>query len=399
MEPIKIPKKELKYLYENKKSTISKIAKYYNCSISKLWTKMKEYGIEPSRTKTVHILERKLKRLYLKKGLSTRKIAQICNCGKSTIQTKLKKYGIAIRNKSEALKLSPRGDQYKISKEKIEKLYKEKKLSAYKIADLYDCSPSVISAKLIKFNIPRRSDREGVILTNNERCPKIAKAVIRYTKKDFNGTKTDKAYLIGFRLGDLHTSKRKYGETVYISTCSTKREQIILMNQLFRRFGHVRVNKSKKNTKKGKKDNYYFIAYLNPSFDFLLNKEDNIEKWILERDNYFLSFLGGYIDAEGSFGVYNGFGAFALGSYDKNIICQIHNRLSILGIKTENPRIMVKGGYVDKRGVRTFKDLWSFKIRRKNELYKFVNIIELYLKHLKRRRDLLKVKQNITSRI
>ena len=138
---------------------------------------------------------------------------------------------------------------------------------------------------------------------------------------------------------------------------------------------------------------------MNSSFDFLLNKRDEIEKWILEKDKYLLPFLAGYVDAEGSFGVYNKFGSFALGSYDKNIINQICHRLSFLDIKAETPRIMVEGGYIDKRGVRTFKDLWSLRIRRKNELYKFINLIEPYIRHLKRKRDLLRVKNNVASRL
>lgn len=398
MKRSKILKIELKDLYK-KKLTIPEIAKFYNCSTSRIWVNLWKYNIPRLRCKAVHVSQKSLEKLYLKDKLSTRKIAKIYRCGKSTIENKLKKYKIVARNKSEALKLVPRAEKYKISKEKLQKFYKDKKLSTYKIAEIYNCSPSAIFYKLKKFNIPRRTDIEGIILTNNKRCRKIAKAVSRYTKKDFDGSETDKAYLIGFRLGDLHVTKKKYGETIYISSYTTKKDQVTLMNNLFRRFGHILITKNKKVTKRGKKENYHFMAHLNPSFDFLVNKKDGIDKWILEKDNYFLSFLAGYTDAEGSFGVYNGFGSFALGSYDKNIIHQIHKRLKSLNIKTKAPRIMVKGGYIDKRGVKTFRDLWSLRIRRKNELHKFIDLIEPHIKHLKRRGDLLKVKENIISRL
>lgn len=395
----KIPQNELRDLYKKKKLTFSEIAKFYNCSISKIWTVMRKHHIKLSRAKNVYISKKNLEKLYLKEKLSPRKIAKKYHCAKSTIKRKVKKYGIPIRNKSEALKLITRAEKYKIPKQKLKKLYEQKKLSTYKIAQRYNCSPSAIFHKLKKFNIPRRTDVEGIILTNNERCRAIARAVSRYAKKDFNGSNTEKAYFIGFSLGDMNATKRKYGETVYVASCTTKNEQVTLMKNLFKRFGHIRIKKRKKNTKKGKIDSFHFIAHLNSSFDFLLNKMDRVEKWILENDKYFLSFLGGYTDAEGSFGVYNGFGSFALGSYDKNIIRQIYHKLKILGIKTENPRIMVKGGYIDKRGVRTFQDLWSLRIRRKNELHKFISIIEPYIKHLKRRKDLLRVQVNVISRL
>lgn len=399
MNCVEIPKNELRDLYKEKELTIQDMADFYNCSISKIWANFRRFSILPSRCKEVYISRKDLIRLYLKNKLSTRDIAKRYNCGKSTIESKLRKYGIPVRSRSEALRLIPRAEKYKISREELKKLYWKKKLSAYKIAEIYNCSPSAISSKLKKSKIPRRTDVEGIILTNNERCRAIAKAVSRYSKQNFNGTGAEKAYLIGFSVGDMNVTKKKYGETIYVASSTTKNEQVGLMKSLFKQFGHIRIDKKKENTKRGETDRLQFTAYLNLSFDFLLNKKDRIERWILERDDYFLSFLAGYIDAEGSFGVYNGFGSFALGSYDKNIIHKIHNRLRFFNIKTETPRIMVKGGYVDKRGVRTFKDLWSLRIRRKNELDKFINFIEPYIKHLKRKKDLLKVKGNIASRL
>ncbi|TSC90832.1 MAG: hypothetical protein G01um10142_204 [Parcubacteria group bacterium Gr01-1014_2] len=386
-------------MYEDKKLSIPEIAKFYNCSNSKIWANLWKYNIKRTRCKEIRISKIDLENLYLKENLSITKIAQRYTCGKSTIESKLRKYSIATRSKSEALKLVPRTEKYKISKEKLEQLYWGEKLSVYKIAEIYNCSPSAIFAKFRKFGIPRRTDIEGIILTNDERCRKIAEAVIKYPKKDFNGSGGEKAYLLGFCLGDMNVTKRKYGNTIYAASCTTKNEQIALMKDLFKSFGHIHINQNKKDTKSGQINSFHFVANLNSSFDFLLNKKDKIEKWILEDNDYFTSFLAGYVDAEGSFGIYNGFGEFALGSYDKNIINQIHCKLKFLNVKTDKPRIMVRAGYIDKRGIRTFRDLWSSRIRRKYELYKFINLIEPYIKHAKRKNDLLKVKENVVSRL
>lgn len=337
--------------------------------------------------KKVIISKSELKRLYLKEKLSAREIAKRLNCAKSAIQNKMKKYGIPARNNSEALRLVPRQSKYKISKKKLVNLYEKQKLSTHQIAKRYGCSGSIISSKLKKYGIKTRNVSEGIKLTNNERLKAISKAVSKYAKKDFDGADIEKAYLIGFRLGDLNAYKKDYGETIYIQCGTTRIEQLILMNELFKNYGHVLI-------RRGKEGNFHFVCNLNNSFDFLLKKRDEIEKWILDDDNCFLSFLGGYIDAEGSFGVYNGFGSFFVGSYDKNIIRHIYSRLKSFGIKSESPRINVKAGYIDKRGVKTLKDLWGVKIRRKEDLYKFINLIKPHVKHLKRVKDMKAIEIN-----
>lgn len=332
-------------------------------------------------------ISNELKQLYLKEKLSAREIAKRFNCVKSTIQNKIKEYGIPSRVKSEALRLVPRESKYKIFKKELINLYEKQKRSTHQIAKRYSCSSSIISSKLKKYGTKARSVSEAIKLTNNERLKAIAKTVSKYAKKDFNGSDIEKAYLIGFRLGDLNVYKKPHGETIYIQCWTTRIEQLILMNDLFKNCGHILIRR--------RKDGHFqFVCNLNNSFDFLLEKRDEIKKWILENDKYFLSFLAGYIDAEGSFGVYNGFGSFFVGSYDKNIIRQVYSRLKSFGINSENPRINAKAGYVDKRGVKTLKDLWGVKIRRKEDLHKFINLTKPYVRHLKRLKDMKAIEVN-----
>jgi hypothetical protein len=332
----------------------------------------------------VIISENNLRELYLNQKLSSRQIAKKCNYGKTAILERMKLYGIKARTKSETSKMINHPIKYKIFPQQLRYFYFVKKLSINQIAKKYNCYPSVIFNKFLKYEIQRRNLSESVKLTNNSRCKNISKAVTKYSKKNFSGSFIEKAYLIGFRLGDLHIRKNKYGQTIYVQSWSTKIEQIKLMKKLFRNYGHVLITRRSD-------DDVGFTCYLNQSFNFLLKKEDNIENWIIENNDYFLSFLAGYIDAEGSFGVYNGYGSFFVGSYDKNIIHQIYEKLNSIGIKPQKPRICVKAGYVDKRGVTTHKDLFGFKIRRKEELRKFISLIKPYIKHEKRLRDLIKV--------
>lgn len=160
--------------------------------------------------------DKRISYLYIERGLSSRQIAEIYRCSKSTIAAHLNKSGIKLRNHSESKKLHPNPDKYKIPYKKLVDLYNNKKLSTYQIANLFHCSPNAILGKLKKTNIPRRTLSESVSLTNATRVVKIAEANTRYPKIDFNGSLEDKAYMIGFRLGDLNVLKRPGGVTIVI---------------------------------------------------------------------------------------------------------------------------------------------------------------------------------------
>ncbi len=176
-----------------------------------------------------------------------------------------------------------------------------------------------------------------------------------------------------------------------METCTTKETQKELVVSLFKKYSKVTVSKSELNK-------YQISSNLDLSFEFLLDyKKDKIPNWIY-KSNAFLSFLGGYIDAEGHFGVSNKIGVFSLSSYDKNIIKSITRNVKKYGIKTTKPKISFKKGYTDKRGVTNHKDLWTIRIKRMRELHKFINVIRPHIKHKKRYKDMIAVENNLFSR-
>jgi hypothetical protein len=165
-----------------------------------------------------------------------------------------------------------------------------------------------------------------------------------------------------------------------------------MLKNVFEKYGHIYL--SEKNNKQ-----IQFACNLNMTFDFLLEKEDDIEEWILENNKHFAAFLGGYIDAEGHFGIYNNFAEFSISTYDRKIINLLYSKLSEMGIEGSEPKITVKKGYIDKRGIKCRGDLWRFRITRKKELLKFIRFIEKYIKHKKRRDDMIKAKDSLIRRI
>ncbi|MFH0973535.1 MAG: LAGLIDADG family homing endonuclease [Candidatus Micrarchaeota archaeon] len=343
--------------------------------------------------KIVAISKEELEESYLKEKQSSREIAKRFSCGKSTVLTKMKEFGINARGKSETSKMIKHPVKYALPEEELKRLYFNEKLSTYQIAEIYRCSPSAVYNKMKRYGIPLRRTDDAISLTIERRSKNIAAtASARHERKNFSGSETEKAYLIGFRIGDLYVKKRRYGQTVVVQCTSTKKEQIDLIQSLFENYGYCGISK-------GIKGNRTISCYLNLSFNFLLKHEDEIEPWILNDDAAFASFLAGYIDAEGHFGVSNGFAVFSLGSYDKNILTQSANKLRKLGVEIGEPVKSVEGGFIDKRGVATNKDVWVLRTRKMKTLLQLIAFIKPCTKHAKRRKDTLMAEKNVLERL
>lgn len=312
--------------------------------------------------------------------MSSPEIAKIYRCRPEHIRRLLRKYRIKIRTKSEALWLQ-RG--IKTSKTTLRKLYQNQKMSAREIAEKLRCGQTTIINRLKQYDIPIRTTQEVHTLA----------AQISYRRIDFNGSLEEKAYLIGFRLGDLYVSRtNQYSSIIRVNTNSTKLEQIQLVEQLFSPYGYIW---------KGKPDQYKAVTircFLNQSFIFLLNKKDLIEPWILKNKNYFAAFLAGYADAEGTFCLCGGNAVFSIKSQDKNILRQIRNKLVELGILLRPPQMTRKAGTKDIRGVKNNKNVWAIFIYRKDALLRLTDLISPYLKHIKRRKNMGVVIKNILWR-
>lgn len=258
----------------------------------------------------------------------------------------------------------------KIDKNLLEKLYLKDKIGSYDIAKTLNCSQALIMKKLRAYSIKTRTIQEAKSLTP----PK-------YERHDFDGDLERKAYLIGFRLGDLYVNKtHPNSPTIRISVNTTKEEQLELIEELFSQYGHVRRYNRDKNGA------INIRCFVNSSFNFLLKKEDKIEDWILGNEKYFFSFLGGYIDAEGNFSSqYNN--SFCINTQDKNILHQISLSLNKNGIICK-PRFARKAGSI-MAGVRSNKDVWQLYIYNRENLMKLIQRINKYIKHGKRRADMM----------
>lgn len=310
--------------------------------------------------RVINISEKELKELYQRKKLTIKEIAKRYNCDVSTIRRKLRNLRI--------LK-PPSNRPLNLPKEKLRELYVIERLSIAKIAKKYKCSVYAVHKYLRKYKIKLRN---------------LAESHIIYPKKKFSGNPIEKAYLIGFALGDLEVKKRyENSKTIQIDGGSTRIEQINLVKNLFKKYGRVWIGKPDKVRKRK------VLVFLDlPSFSFLLNPMQEMS-WILKNNKHFAAFLAGFVDAEGSFYVSDNKPNFQLCNNNKKIIFLIKNKLLEIGIRCSGPYRLVKQNPNHLR----------LRIRKQDELLQLCKLISPYLKHAKRKKDLKTVQQFILSRL
>lgn len=313
-----------------------------------------------------------LKNLYLDKKLTTYNIAEFYNCSQGTIWKRLKEYGI---------KRLPNGRRsFVISKSKLKDLYIRRRLSSRRIAKIYGCAYSMIDYKIRGYGFPVKT---------------LAAAHITTPRKNFDGNKTDKAYLIGFAMGDLRVRKvYPNSETIHVDCGSTKKEQINLISKLFKPYGRIWISNP------NKRGATQIECSLNESFNFLLKKRILADRWILKNEKYFTAFLAGFTDAEGCISINKSEQAFySLGNYNYKLLGQIRNQLVNFGIHcTKLTEGKTKGRRFGKQKHIHNQNYWHFNIHRKFSLLNFFDLIDPYLKHCKRIEGMKRAKQNIRLR-
>lgn len=266
-----------------------------------------------------------------------------------------------------------------ISKNLLEKLYYKEKKSKYKIGDICGCSFKTVLNRMREYGMKP-----------------LSRSIMQstYAKKDFNGDLAEKAYIIGFRLGDLNVYKTNPHSEVIIARCNTTNdEQASLLKKTFGRYGKVTVSKARNKA-------FSVNCFLNDSFNFLVPKSFTVPAWIDKNNKISSCFAAGYVDAEGNIGVYDRRARFKLDTYDKHIIFWFRNWFQKNNIQCPEPiKIGYAGQVYDKnKGYKYNKDLWRIRVSEKKSLLKVLEVLYPYLKHAKRRSDTRKSIKNIYAR-
>ncbi len=305
------------------------------------------------------------------------------------------------------------------TKKTLTSLYSTQKLSSYKIAKHFDCDPKTVFYWLKQFNIPTRPRK--IVHINKKQLSSLyashlsmatignkffinASAVLRKMKKynissrkpwetntkhprnNFSKNLLEKAYLLGFRIGDLNV--RSNSSSVIVKSNTTHRVQINLMKSLFSKYGPIWISSPKSNARV-----YHCTIGLNHSFDFLVPKPSYIPKWIILSKSCFWHFFAGYIDAEGTIRIYSNRARLRVGSYDKSILKQIHTWLTQRGIKNSF-RLETPADHIQHNG-----DFYRVDLMDRHALSTVLKKLNPLLKHERRKKDAQLALTNVISRI
>jgi len=267
-----------------------------------------------------------------------------------------------------------------IPKKKLVKLYYEQKKSKYEIGRIFNCSFKTVLNRMREYEMKPLS--RSIIQS-------------KYLKNAFSGSAEEKAYIIGFRLGDLNVYQTsRHSEVIIVRCHTTKKEQLDLIKKLFLKYGKVSIGGNKK------KKSGYVKCVVNRSCAFLLSKNDKVENWITRSITYSNNFAAGYIDAEANIGVYDGRARFKVDSYDKNIIFWSYRWLHRNDIFCPKPiKIGEKGQIYDKELKYKYnKDLWRIRVSDRISLLKLLSLIKPLLRHKTRLQHLNKCLKNLDDR-
>jgi hypothetical protein len=157
--------------------------------------------------------------------------------------------------------------QWPPDKPELQGLYWDEKQSLSKIGRLYNKYPSQIHRLMKTYSIRMRTTSE---------------AMTRFEKAPFSGNDEERAYLLGFRAGDLYVAT--HGRCLRATVSSTHPAMIELMKWLFGKYG--RVVKSPKLIRKWMLFEWEVYVYLDSSFEFMLGKPEQLPE-------PFMGFLAG----------------------------------------------------------------------------------------------------------
>ena len=257
----------------------------------------------------------------------------------------------------------------------MRELYLVKNWTPRKIGLRFNCDGVTVRNRLKELKIPFKTK---------------SSAQTKYPRYDFDGTEAERAYMLGFRYGDLNVYKPKgKSETIVVRCHTTHVVQEDLFKKIFSQYGTITVSRNSRSM--------HMNCYLNSSFDFLLQKYNDLERtWLSKSKNRMWAFIAGYIDAEGTFGIYEGRGRFKVDAYDVLILKDTHTFLVHNGIRSIM-RIIVRKGQPG-NGSYWNNDVWRINVNESNSLAVLITNLLPFLTHKKRVQDAHAVLKNVLKR-
>lgn len=269
----------------------------------------------------------------------------------------------------------------RVTREELDYWYNELGETTEQIGRRLGINGRTVRDLMEKFDLPRRSKAE---------------AAIDYPRRPFSGDAVEKAYLLGFRIGDLNVRQDlPTSQTIHVRCGTSRPAQVDLIRGLFEPYGHV-------HTRRGTIGETQVECHLDLSFRFLLEKEDRVPGWVMEDDECFWAFLAGYMDAEGYIGLNRQRGReqarVEIASCDEGVLRGLWAGLNARDVRCPQIYLKTRAGTVDRRGQRYNYDFYRLCISRKASLDRLFRGIDPYLKHADKRTAMSEAWANVRER-
>ena len=306
-----------------------------------------------------------LELLYLARRLSAMKISRVYRLkypnpksGESMVLWYLKKFGIQRRDPAEHIR--------KVTEEMVDEWARryEAGESLKKIAG-EDVDSVTVFIHLKKRGIQLRDKVEAQI-----------EAVTKYQRMPFSGNDEERAYLSGFRVGDLDVVR--HGRAVRVRTSTTHPRMSELFHGLFDCYGYVHSY-----PRRAPVTGYEWSleADLDGSFEFLLLGLSEVPKEFATKPRLFNSFLAGFFDAEGCLYFHRKASGSSFEIHISNVNLRLLTSITEILLRLNyNPKLVVHSQNSERLGwVHSTSQLWRIMIWRHGEVSRLLR--ETPLKH------------------
>ena len=266
-------------------------------------------------------------------------------------------------------------------KRTFERLYLAERLSTTEIAEELGKSQNFVWRVCRKVGIELRTPNEGKALS--------APLRIRTIRRPFSGSEVDRYYLKGFSEGDLHVRKPST-TAVMVSSTTTHPAFSSCFTRLFRDHGPI----------------YLYPIYdavagyrwklatrLDNSFSFMLPTQRKDYPTLLQEPSYFLSWLAGIVDSDGSVILEQSGGYVRLTLLIANqslaLLQHIKKELTNGGYFPTGPYLQAsKDKVTSRRGIRYTRDLWNICLQRAEEVRRILSLLPLKHEEKIKRKEL-----------
>lgn len=199
----------------------------------------------------------------------------------------------------------------------------------------------------------------------------------KHKRNPFDGTEEERAYMMGFKNGDL-TALQVSGTAVMVTSSTTHPAFANLFHELFEKYGPVYQYPMQE---KGKGYKWKVAVRLDNSFQFLLKTPMETIHWVASNERLFVNWLAGIVDSDGYIHISENhdYTRVRLVIYNTNerLLRTVKRILNEFGYHLDGPYRKSNKGKTTPYGITYRKDMWILAMQRTKEAQKLLKHLPL----------------------